>query len=148
MGFRDCYRLEHNSGDYPKSGVIVSIQPHVFGVKEVEVKKLWMLIWILIRKDNKIMAAIDDLNAAVAAQQAENTLIISTLGTVATQLTTLQGQVTAFQAQVTALQAQLAAAGTVNDPAVEAAAQAIQAGLTSVQTAIAPLLPPAPPVGP
>ena len=83
------------------------------------------------------MAEIDNLNKAITDVQAENATVITTLGNVATQITTLQGQ-------VATLQAALAAAGN-NDPAIQAAADALEAGLPPIAAAIAAVTPaPAP----
>ena len=96
---------------------------------------------IVQKTERKLMAAIDDLQAAVVAQQAQDQVIITTLGNIFTQV----GQLTT---QVATLTAALAAAqGNTTDPAVEAAAQAITAGIASVQAEItavtpAPVVPP------
>ena len=93
------------------------------------------LLEVLKHMEDKIMAAIDDLNAAVAAQQAENTVIVTTLGSIYTQVTSLTSQVATLTAALAA------ASGNTTDPAVEAAAQAITAGIATVQAEITAVTP-------
>ena len=96
---------------------------------------------IVEQSEKKTMAAIDDLNAAVAAQQAENSVIVGTLSNIYTQVTALTTQVATLTAALAAAQ------GNTTDPQVEAAAHAITAGIASVQAEItavtpAPVVPP------
>ena len=72
------------------------------------------------------MAAIDDLNTAVAALQAEDVLVLAGLAS--------------LQAQVTALNTTIANSPNV-DPAIETAAQAVQAEVAKFQAALAPAAP-------
>ena len=69
------------------------------------------------------MAAIDDLNAAVSALQAEDVLVLAGLAS--------------LQAQVATLNTTIANSPNV-DPAIETAAQAVQAEVTKFQAALAP----------
>jgi hypothetical protein len=75
------------------------------------------------------MAAIDDLNTAVAALQAEDVLVLAGLAS--------------LQAQVTTLNTTIANSPNV-DPAIETAAQAVQAEVTKFQAALAPAAPAVP----
>lgn len=99
------------------------------------------LIERLKNKEDKIMAAIDDLNTIVTQVQAENAVVVTTLQTIAGQVTTLQGQ-------VASLQAQLANVPNV-DPQIEADVAALTTGLASVQAAVTAVTPaPVAPVTP
>lgn len=80
----------------------------------------------------EIMPAIDNLNQAVQDVQAENAVVIGALNTVS-------GQLAALAAQVTALQASLASGN--NDVAIQAAADALEAGVATVQSTVASVLP-------
>ena len=71
----------------------------------------------------EFMAAIDDLNAAVSALQAEDVLVLAGLAS--------------LQAQVTTLNTTIANSPNV-DPAIETAAQAVQAEVAKFQAALAP----------
>ena len=75
------------------------------------------------------MAAIDDLNTAVAALQAEDVLVLAGLAS--------------LQAQVTTLNTTIANSPNV-DPAIETAAQAVQAEVAKFQAALAPAAPATP----
>ena len=75
------------------------------------------------------MAAIDDLNAAVSALQAEDVLVL--------------GGLASLQAQVATLNTTIANSPNV-DPAIETAAQAVQAEVAKFQTALAPAAPATP----
>ena len=86
-------------------------------------------------REDKIMAAIDDLNTIVAAVQAENAVVVTTLQTIAAQVTSLQATVASLQAQL--------ANQTNNDPAIEADVATLTTGLASVQAAVAAAVPPA-----
>ena len=77
----------------------------------------------------EFMAAIDDLNAAVSALQAEDVLVLAGLAS--------------LQAQVTTLNTTIANSPNV-DPAIETAAQAVQAEVAKFQAALAPAAPAAP----
>jgi hypothetical protein len=72
------------------------------------------------------MAAIDDLNTAVAALQAEDVLVLAGLAS--------------LQAQVTTLNTTIANSPNV-DPAIETAAQAVQAEVAKFQAALTPTAP-------
>jgi hypothetical protein len=74
----------------------------------------------------EFMAAIDDLNAAVSALQAEDVLVLAGLAS--------------LQAQVATLNTTIANSPNV-DPAIETAAQAVQAEVTKFQAALAPAAP-------
>ena len=71
----------------------------------------------------EFMAAIDDLNAAVSALQAEDVLVLAGLAS--------------LQAQVATLNTTIANSPNV-DPAIETAAQAVQAEVAKFQAALAP----------
>ncbi len=75
------------------------------------------------------MAAIDDLNAAVSALQAEDVLVLAGLAS--------------LQAQVATLNTTIANSPNV-DPAIETAAQAVQAEVAKFQAALAPAAPATP----
>jgi chromosome segregation ATPase len=93
----------------------------------------------ILKNQETQMAAIDDLQAAEAAQLAQNQVVITTLSNINTTVTNLTGQVATLTAALAAAQ------GNTDDPAVEAAAQAIIAGIASVQAEIAAVTPaPAP----
>jgi hypothetical protein len=77
----------------------------------------------------EFMAAIDDLNAAVSALQAEDVLVLAGLAS--------------LQAQVATLNTTIANSPNV-DPAIETAAQAVQAEVAKFQAALAPAAPAAP----
>jgi hypothetical protein len=77
----------------------------------------------------EFMAAIDDLNAAVSALQAEDVLVLAGLAS--------------LQAQVTTLNTTIANSPNV-DPAIETAAQAVQAEVAKFQAALAPAAPATP----
>jgi hypothetical protein len=77
----------------------------------------------------EFMAAIDDLNAAVSALQAEDVLVLAGLAS--------------LQAQVATLNTTIANSPNV-DPAIETAAQAVQAEVAKFQAALAPAPPAAP----
>ena len=77
----------------------------------------------------EFMAAIDDLNAAVSALQAEDVLVLAGLAS--------------LQAQVTTLNTTIANSPNV-DPAIETAAQAVQAEVAKFQAALAPAAPAVP----
>jgi len=77
----------------------------------------------------EFMAAIDDLNAAVSALQAEDVLVLAGLAS--------------LQAQVATLNTTIANSPNV-DPAIETAAQAVQAEVVKFQAALAPAAPATP----
>jgi len=77
----------------------------------------------------EFMAAIDDLNAAVSALQAEDVLVLAGLAS--------------LQAQVVTLNTTIANSPNV-DPAIETAAQAVQAEVAKFQAALAPAAPATP----
>ena len=77
----------------------------------------------------EFMAAIDDLNAAVSALQAEDVLVLAGLAS--------------LQAQVVTLNTTIANSPNV-DPAIETAAQAVQAEVAKFQAALVPAAPAAP----
>jgi hypothetical protein len=77
----------------------------------------------------EFMAAIDDLNAAVSALQAEDVLVLAGLAS--------------LQAQVATLNTTIANSPNV-DPAIETAAQAVQAEVAKFQAALAPAAPATP----
>jgi len=77
----------------------------------------------------EFMAAIDDLNAAVSALQAEDVLVLAGLAS--------------LQAQVATLNTTIANSPNV-DPAIETAAQAVQAEVAKFQAALVPAAPAAP----
>jgi len=77
----------------------------------------------------EFMAAIDDLNAAVSALQAEDVLVL--------------GGLASLQAQVATLNTTIANSPNV-DPAIETAAQAVQAEVAKFQAALAPAAPATP----
>jgi len=77
----------------------------------------------------EFMAAIDDLNTAVSALQAEDVLVLAGLAS--------------LQAQVTTLNTTIANSPNV-DPAIETAAQAVQAEVAKFQAALTPAAPAAP----
>ena len=93
------------------------------------------------KTEKKTMAAIDDLKAAVAAQQAQDAVIVTTLGNIFNQVSTLTTQVATLTAALAAAQ------GNTTDPDVEAAAQAITAGIASVQAEITAVTPAPAPAG-
>lgn len=74
------------------------------------------------------MSAVENLKKAVTDVQAENTLVVAKLSAVSTKLTDLTNQ-------VVALQEALAASGT-SDADVQAAADALEAGVANVQAAV------------
>lgn len=76
-----------------------------------------------------LMSAIDDLNVAITALQAEDALVEAAVASLNTQVATLTAAV---------------AAATQVDPAIEAAAQAVQAEVANLTAAITPPVPPAP----
>jgi len=77
----------------------------------------------------EFMAAIDDLNAAVSALQAEDVFVLAGLAS--------------LQAQVATLNTTIANSPNV-DPAIETAAQAVQAEVAKFQAALAPAAPATP----
>jgi hypothetical protein len=77
----------------------------------------------------EFMAAIDDLNTAVSALQAEDVLVLAGLAS--------------LQAQVATLNTTIANSPNV-DPAIETAAQAVQAEVAKFQAALAPAAPATP----
>jgi peptidoglycan hydrolase CwlO-like protein len=77
-------------------------------------------------EEERIMTAIDDLNTAVTALQAEDALVAQAFAALNTQIATLN----------------TAVANAANpDPAIETAAQAVQAEVTKLQGMITPPAP-------
>lgn len=81
--------------------------------------------------EEQIMSAIDNLNASI-------TNLKDKVNAATSKISSLNSSITALQSQVADLQAQLANAGTGQDAAIQAAADAVNAEAANLDQAVNP----------